>query len=205
MSMGRPELLLVALHELSHGTTEPVQYEDLVVRAWELDKQAFGLRGYAEKYPDSSDAHKPLYGPLKKAGYVTASRKQFQLTPKGITEAARLGRLLKNGDAPPPSFVPRSEMTRDKEREFERLLRTEAFRLHSEGKDEEILDTDFYAYLGITARTPPGEGIGRLRTVQDAVATAVRTKYRVPTSQEMHRLHRFLLKKFKETIPAQEA
>lgn len=204
MPMGKPEIILVALHELSKGTTNPVQYEDLVVRAWELDRDAFGLRGYAQVYPDSSDAHKPLYGPLKKAGYVTAAKKQFQLTPKGVTEAARLARLHKNGDAPPPDVVPRSEMTRDKEREFERLVRSEAFRLHSAGREDDILDSDFGAYLGITARTPPGEAIGRLRTVEDSITTAVRVRYDLARARDLQSFHRRLLHRFGDYLPRQD-
>ncbi len=44
-------------------------------------------------------------------------------------------------------------LTRDKEIELQRIYRTEAFRLFVEGKIEDILDTDFYAYLGVTVRT----------------------------------------------------
>lgn len=205
MSMGRPELILIAMHQLSKGTTEPVQYEDLVVRAWELDRDAFGLRGYAEKYPDSSDLHKPLYGPLKKAGYVTATKKQFQLTERGVTEAARLGRLRERGDAPPPTHVSRDEMTRDKEREFERLLRSDAVKLIVSGEGADLVDSDFLAYLGVTARTPPGEAIGRLTTVEDAIKTSVKMKYRESEAKALQKAHAVLVKKFASLLPVQEA
>lgn len=205
MTMGRPEIILIAMHQLSKGTTEPVQYEDLVVRAWELDRDAFGLRGFAHKYPDSSDVHKPLYGPLKKAGYVTATKKQFQLTERGVTEAARLGRLLERGDAPPPPTVARDEMTRDREREFERLLRSDAYKLILDNQATELVDSDFLAYIGITARTPPGEAIGRMRTVEDAIKTALRMKYREPETKSLNRAHNLLLRKFSSLVPTQEA
>lgn len=65
MDIPRPEKILVAMYQLSNGTNQPLEYEDIVVKSWELFPDEFGLRKYVHKYPDSSDQHKPLYGPLK--------------------------------------------------------------------------------------------------------------------------------------------
>src|SRR5881409_1228386 len=88
----RPDKIIIAMYDLAGGTSKPLKYEDIVVKAFELYPQDFGLRGYP-KFPDSSDIHKPLYGPLKRAGYVLAGNKQFRLTPKGLERARQLSTL----------------------------------------------------------------------------------------------------------------
>src|SRR2546428_11317269 len=79
----------MAMNTLSGGTSKPLRYEDIVVKAFQMFPQDFALRGYPQ-YPDSSDIHKPLYGPLKRAGYVLAGNKQFRLTQKGLERATEL-------------------------------------------------------------------------------------------------------------------
>ncbi len=63
----RPEKILVAMYALTDGETRMLSYEDIVVKAFELFPDEFALRGYPN-FPDASDIHKPLYGPLRRAG-----------------------------------------------------------------------------------------------------------------------------------------
>ena len=77
------------MNTLSGGTSRALRYEDIVVKAFEMFPEDFALRGYP-RYPDSSDIHKPLYGPLKRAGHVLAGNKQFRLTQKGLDRARQL-------------------------------------------------------------------------------------------------------------------
>src|SRR5687768_6324691 len=85
----RPQKILVAMFLLSEGSTKPLKYEDIVVKAFLKFPDDFALRGYPE-YPDSSDIHKPLYGVLKRQGLIRSGDKSFSLTERGVTEAARL-------------------------------------------------------------------------------------------------------------------
>jgi hypothetical protein len=57
--LGRPEKILLAMGELSKNSTKSLSYEDIVVKSWQLFPQEFGLRNYADQYPDASDIHKP--------------------------------------------------------------------------------------------------------------------------------------------------
>jgi len=169
-SQERPKKILVAMHKLSSGTTKPLKYEDIVVEAFKMFPDEFALRGHPE-YPDSSDIHKPLYGPLKRGGYVLAAHKTFRLTPRGVELAeqlvtragSRLGET-RTGD----------RMPRDLEAEVERMLGSAAARLFSEGRREQILDTDFYAFLGCTVRTAANDFIGRISVVEEAISAAKR-------------------------------
>src|SRR5580692_466696 len=142
-SRERPEKILVAMFHLSHGTTKPLKYEDIVMRAFTMFPDEFALRGYP-KHPDSSDIHKPLYGPLKRDGLVHSANKTFALTAQGIergrTLVERAGHKLdEERDA--------NRMTRDVETEVRRMLNSDAYRLYVEGRQERILDTDFFAFL----------------------------------------------------------
>ncbi len=193
MELQRPEKIIIAMNLLSEGSTKPLRYEDIVVKAFELFPEEFALRGYP-KYPDSSDIHKPLYGPLKRSGYVLANNKQFRLTQKGLERAKELTAPGKrNGRAAA------ERLTRDKEIELERIYQTEAFRLFANNKGDEILDTDFYGYLGVTVRTPRNDFLGRLKTVEEAVATAAAIS-KDPKVKFVLDLHQFVAQRFSRLI-----
>lgn len=156
MDIPRPEKILVAMFQLSGGSNLPLEYEDIVVKSWQLFPDEFGLRKYAHQYPDSSDQHKPLYGPLKDKGYVLSGNKKFRLTEKGIAYAAELERAWK-GLVPLTKAMGSKDSTdrlgRDKEAQLKRICGTDAFKLFAQGQKERILDTDFYTYRRMTERT----------------------------------------------------
>src|SRR5262249_39823895 len=157
-SRERPEKIVVAMFKLSGGKTTALKYEDIVVEAFKLFPDEFALRGYPE-YPDSSDIHKPLYGVLKRGGLVRSANKTFSLTQRGI----EVGRRMAEASSRAPTAPRRADrMTRDVELEVERMAGSAALRLHVEENDARILDTDFYAFLGCTVRTPRNEFLGRL-------------------------------------------
>ncbi len=193
MELQRPEKIILAMNTLSGGSSKPLRYEDIVVKAFQMFPQDFALRGYPQ-YPDSSDIHKPLYGPLKRAGLVLAGNKQFRLTQKGRERAKELTVASERGG--PKSGL---RLTRDREVELQRIYQTEAFRLFVEDKKGDILDTDFYAYLGVTVRIGKNEFLGRLNTVEDAVSTAAKL-LKDPAAQRAWELHQFLLSKFSNRI-----
>lgn len=192
----RPEKILIAIRALSKGTTDPCRYEDIVVKAFELYPADFQLRGYSQ-YPDSSDIHKPLYGPLKRQGLVKAANKMFSLTEKGLTKANLMTRIKDTGGTNKGERI-----TRDVVREIERLTTTNAWRLFIEGNQDKILDTDFYSYIGVTVRTERNSFIGRLHSVEDAVKIAVKIDPQ-PIHVKLEELCKFLFKKFDLIIKRQ--
>jgi hypothetical protein len=171
-SRERPEKILVAMLNLSNGTTKGLKYEDIVVKAFQLFPDEFALRGYPQ-FPDSSDIHKPLYGVLKRRGMVRAANKTFSLTQRGVETAHRLldaaGQTLEQARSA-------DRMTRDVRLEVERMLASAAYKLHLDGQDAKILDTDFYAFLGCTVRTPRNDFLGRLDATEEAVKAAKRLR-----------------------------
>jgi hypothetical protein len=197
----RPEKILVAMYMLTNGDARMLSYEDIVVKAFELFPDEFALRGYPH-FPDASDIHKPLYGPLRRAGLIRRANKNFGLTPKGIEVGRRLVESMngKQGVRPEPE-----RLTRPTEAEIERMVETPAFKLYTEGRENSILDTDFYAFLGCTVRTDRYGFLGRLNTVRDAIAIANKLKQPNPeTARLLKALLAFLSTRFVDILTRKE-
>jgi hypothetical protein len=159
-------MILVAMRDVAGGTTKLSAYEDIVVKAWELFPHEFGLRGYDQKYPDSSDLHKPLYGPLKREGFVRVQNKKFGLTEHGLAIAEKLRTPGKEAATP-------GRLRRDQVIEIERLSKKSAVRLVAEDAATEILDSDLYDFYGVTVRTKPADFAGRVSTVDEAIDAGI--------------------------------
>ena len=163
----RHQMILLAMYNVAGGTTKLSPYEDIVVCAWRLFPQEFGLRGYADQYPDSSDLHKPLYGPLKRDGYVRVQNKKFGLTDHGLAVAEQMRH--------PGKTAQRTigRVRRDQLIEIERLAKKPAIKLVQEEQADELLDTDLYDFFGVTVRTKPADFAGRVTTVDQAIDAAI--------------------------------
>jgi hypothetical protein len=201
-SKERPEKILVAMYKLAHGGTKPLKYEDIVVKAFEMFPEEFALRGYPQ-YPDSSDLHKPLYGPLKRQGLVRSANKMFALTPRGaevgkkLVEAAGSSLEEAMGDA--------RRITRTQQAEVERMLSSAAHELFSKGESGKILDTDFYRFIGCTVRTPRNEFLGRMTATEGAVKAAKKLGFPNPEgARALHDEWEFMTKQFKTLIDRQK-
>ena len=87
--------VVLALAHASGGSRDAVPYEEIVIESWRRFPGRFSLRNHPE-FPDSSEQHKRLYGPLKRAGYVVAldGEKAFRLTDAGWERASQLDHSL---------------------------------------------------------------------------------------------------------------
>lgn len=191
-SLPRWQKILLVLYDLSKGTRKQLRFEDIVVAAFERFPETFHLRGY-KNYPDSGDlVHKPLYD-MRPRGLLTANRKMFSLTDKGIQGARRLkGAVSKGGDA---HYKPSREIGR----EIERITSSDAFNLFAEGKKGDILDTDFFQYLGVSVHTSRNEFLNRMAMIEHAVKEA-RSFYSPKDSKKLSKYHRFMLKRFESIV-----
>jgi hypothetical protein len=200
-SKERPQKILVAMFKLSGGP-KPLKYEDIVVKAFEMFPEEFALRGYPN-YPDSSDIHKPLYGPLKRQGLIRSANKMFALTPRGVEIAKQLIELA--GASLEEVMSDGRRITRTQQAEVERMLTSEAHKLFANGESGRILDTDFYRFIGCTVRTPRNEFLGRMTGTDLAVKAAKKLNY--PSSDAASALHdewEFMTKQFKTLIDRQK-
>lgn len=190
--------ILAAMYELSQGTTKPLKYEDIVVAAWKKFPQDFSLRGY--EYPDSSDIHKPLYGPLKSKGFVRTANKFFSITEHGLSY---IERLLQKTNGAKSSQTKAERLGRDEQAEVEKLLQSDAYKLFEAGEKEKILDSDIYAFYGVTVRTGKNEFMGRISIVESAIENARRVFSDNTRIKILRDLNKYLLRdeKYKEVIP----
>ena len=161
----RQEKILQAIYEVSGHTTRACAYEDIVVQAWKMWPEEFGLRGYVREHPDSSDLHKPLYGPMKRDGLVRSANKKFSLTPAGLEVAER----LRGGGMPG-----RGRLTRQQKDEVLRIASQKLVELINNGEDP--LDTDLYDFYTVTVRTAPADFKGRITSVDASIDAALEHK-----------------------------
>jgi hypothetical protein len=193
---GRPAKILEALYRLSPDGPRLVTYEDIVVKAWELYPDDFGLRGYSDRYPDASDIHVPLYKELKSNGLVASGptrQKKFKLTNAGWDLANAL--YADETESTPQAT---GRMSRSGGQELEHLEHATATRLYLEGKSEEILDTDFFAFYRTSVRAPAREFQSRLAQTQRALEEAQSTN--APGASDLVAVDRFLRERFADVI-----
>jgi len=190
----KSQKILVAMFDLCSGQPKALVYEDIVVAAFKKYPEDFQLRGYPQ-YPDSSDVHKPLYGDLKKKGLVRNADKTFELTEYGLDIARQVLRLEADD---------KNRLSRQEEHEINRILNSAALRLFAQNQSHSILDTDFFEYLGVTARTDKNVFMGRLNVVEQAVRAHM-TKRNETLSEALQQLHSFLLNRFANDIEAIKA
>lgn len=195
--LSRPEKVLLALYELSGGSNRPVKFEDVVVKLFKDYPGEFSLRGY-EQYPDSGDlVHKPLYD-AKKKGLLTAGSKIFVLTDRGLAvvekiKAAATGKKIKSN----------KRLPRWAENEIKRILRADGFtKLFLGDERDKVLDTDFYAYLGVTVRTEKNDFSGRVQTMKSVIdeLESLEPEYKQPLYDRIVDYHKFLFEKFSSEL-----
>lgn len=192
ISLSRGEKILYTLYKLSGKSRKSIRYEDIVVKAFETYPDDFHLKGYPQ-FPESGDlVHKPLYD-FKKKGLLVAGNKMFALTEKGLVAAERIesavtGKTVSNTE----------RVTRDIENEVTRITKTPGFGLFVNGESDNIVDTDFFEYIGVTVRTPKNDFIGRLNTVTDVVKATKDKKN--PVFSKLSEYHKFMVGKFGDVI-----
>ena len=192
LELSKEQKVLLALYRLRKDGHKKVRYEDIVVKVFRDYPSDFHLKGYPE-YPDTGDAvHKPLYD-YRKRGMVTASNKMFSLTSHGVTEAER----LKNQEGGKPvQQESRHRLERDAQIEFERIKRLEGFTLFLSSRQDEIIDSDLFDYLGVSVRSTKNEFIGRLEIMKSVAAMLERSGLKEPAIAAAVEFSKFMMTKF---------
>ena len=190
--LNRNERILLFLYEFGKDRKTRIQYEDIVAGIFKKYPSEFQLKGYPQ-YPDSGSIQKRLYD-FKREGFVNAQNNVFSLTDRGIDFAERLS---KKGKGLPGQTEER--LSRSEEIEFYRVKNSEGFILFLTGKQESLSDSDFYNYLGVTARTPKNAFIGRLNTML-ATVKALKKNSNDPLRAKFVNYHEHMTDKHKGII-----
>ncbi len=185
------EKLLIVIYRMSLKQKSPLKYEDVYVKAFKKYPNDFQLRGYPD-YPDTELMSKKIYD-LRKNGALQVHRKFITITEKGKTVAEK---LLQSGTTNSNNDALSKSLSRDILNQLERIQNTDAFLLFTDDKKDQIVDTDFFAYLGTTVRTERTDFRARIKTVQDVIDNIKASdEYKIIVE-----LHTYLFEKFKDLI-----
>jgi hypothetical protein len=169
-----PEKILLAAFGLDEQGQTPFTAEALVVAVWEKYPQAFGLKGFEERHPDSNKVLTALMGEkgLARRGWLhKAGQKLYNLTREG---KAVVRRLLQGETTPPVRSAAVVKLDREHDRLLQGLLASTGYEKYREGKQGELKFADACRYWGITENLS-GEALdGRLDLVEMALAESER-------------------------------
>jgi hypothetical protein len=214
------EKLLMAAANLEDAGQQPFTAEDLVVAAWRLDPETFGLAGHNDSagrpvYPNSNRVFVEIMGskPIRKQGLLAkAGTKKFRLTESGRQRVRELRSAVGEGNGAPAAEA-KVSFDRETSRKLQKLLKTRAVEKLLSGRGDEITFTDASSFWGITARSSAmafqarlGDVEGVLRAAEQAAKVRpIRLEHggRAYTSDDIHallELHQSMLAEFADHL-----
>jgi hypothetical protein len=145
-----PEKILLAAFALEEAGQSPFSAEALIVSAWQKYPGSFGLKGFADQYPDSNKVLTSIMGEkgLARRGWLAKmGQKLYSLTREG----RQVVRRLQQGDVP-PAAAPPAPVTfgRDHEKLLHGLFASTAWAKYREGRKGELTFADACRFWGIT-------------------------------------------------------
>lgn len=149
-----PEKILLSAHDLEKAGESPFSAESLIVASWKRYPNTFGLKGFAEHYPDSNKILASIMGEkglAKKGWLLKVGQKMYVLTADGKKAVQR----LQAGEGPPPP-PPRPTptpafkgMPAELDSLLVRLLDSEALYKHLEDRKQDITFGDALQFWGL--------------------------------------------------------
>lgn len=170
--LGLKQQILLAAFELSGGDAQKtVTAEELLVRAWQRDKPAWGLRGFEQLHPDSSKLFKELDVHAGKQGIVgqglleKVHRRVYRLTPAGFAAASNLQ---------PRDAVAREKADRQLEQAVKQIIEHPVFKdWLSDGQRPKYFREAGH-FWGIAPGTPPKTVRDRVDSVEQTLKAALK-------------------------------
>jgi hypothetical protein len=143
-----PEKILLAADHLDKQGQSPFSAEALIVAAWQKFPRTFGLKGFADQYPDSNKILSSIMGEkgLARRGWlVKMGQKMYALTRDGRQVVRRV--LLEEEEPGPATMI---KLPRDQERFLLALLESSAVQKFEENRKAELTFADACRFWGIT-------------------------------------------------------
>src|SRR6266436_6004528 len=146
-----PEKILLAAHQLENQGQSPFSAEALIVSSWQKFPRTFGLKGYADQYPDSNKVLSCIMGErgLARRGWLSKmGQKLYALTKEGRHVVQR----LQAGGEPTNTSVSGStvKIARDQEKYLLGVFASSAVQKFEEGLKDELTFADACRFWGIT-------------------------------------------------------
>jgi hypothetical protein len=146
-----PEKILLAAYNLEEQGQSPFSAEALIVASWQKFPKTFGLKGYADQYPDSNKVLSSIMGEkgLTRRGWLAKmGQKLYSLTKEG-KQVVR-GLLHAGEPEPAPTSV---KLSREQEKFFLSLAGTSAVEKYQQGLKLELTFADACKFWGINENT----------------------------------------------------
>jgi hypothetical protein len=191
IKLSKLDKILLALGELADSSKKNLKFEDIVVAIFSKFPEDFHLRGY-KKYPDADIIRRSLYT-FRENGMLLARNMIFSLTDKGIDEANKLRSAISKKKI---NIEPK--LDRYVEKEIKRIKNLSAYKLYIKGKSDNILDTDFFDFLGISVKSDRIEFKSRMKTISDVDKAA--KKIKDSNLNSVLDFYDFMIKRYREII-----
>jgi hypothetical protein len=166
-----PEKILLAANQLEQEGQSPFSAEALIVASWQKFPKTFGLKGYADQYPDSNKVLSSIMGVkgLANRGWlVKKGQKLYSVTREGKNTVKH---LLEGGE-PAPSTNKRgsSRLSREQEKFLLRQFENDAVEKYIEGRKPELTFADACRFWDITEDMAPDAVNARLARLRADLA-----------------------------------
>lgn len=151
------EKILLAGYELDKKGESTFTAETLIVASWKRFPKTFGLKGYADQYPDSNKVLSSIMGErgLAKRGWlVKIGKKVYSMTREGRRMAARLL------DEEEPESEEHLTLAKEKEAFLRQLLSSSAVSKFENNQKSELTFADACRFWDITQNLK-GEAVDR--------------------------------------------
>lgn len=168
-----PEKILLAADSLDKEGQSPFSAEALIVASWQKFPKTFGLKGYAEQYPDSNKILSSIMGEkgLARRGWlVKMGQKLYALTRDGRQVVRRV--LLQEEEEPLGGNV---KLSRDMEKFVTGLLDSSAVQKFDENRKSDLTFADACRFWGIADNMKGDAMEARIQQVQTYLAELDRT------------------------------
>ena len=144
-----PEKILLAAEALDKQGQSPFSAEALIVVSWQKFPKTFGLKGYADQYPDSNKILSSIMGEkgLARRGWLAKmGTKMYSLTRDGRQVVRRV--MMEEDE--PTGHGAAVKLSRDQERFMLALLDSSAVQKFEENRKGELTFADACRFWGIT-------------------------------------------------------
>lgn len=167
------EKLIIWIVGRSHELGIKLTLEELVLECWLINSEKHSLRGYPQ-FPDSRTVLKRAGEMRGKKGLLTGSEVSgYLLTELSRRHYADLRQLIVNHRVPATHSYHAADRTISAldEAPYKRLRKTPAYEKLARGREQEIVETDFLYFYGVTWHTKRSVAHNRIKNV-DAVVRA---------------------------------
>jgi hypothetical protein len=192
LPFNKGDKILLVLFDLSEGLKKILKFEDVVVALFKKFPNDFHLKGYKE-YPDSGDSIKRRLYTFRDSGLLNVNNMLFSLTDKGLDYTQKIKKNVGKKE-----LGGKENFDRYIEKEINRIKKLRSFTLFLNKDFQNILDTDFFDYLGISVRSERMDFKARLNFIKEV--NKVISNEGIEPYLSINKFHYFMVDKFKDDI-----